>query len=139
LLIIKELPYRGVNVQKAKLCGENLGDTKLTQKLYELFTSRKYDELFGYCSIILSKDPVNLTALKYKAYSLFFLEKFEDSIACYDRAIQIEPDNPSHYAGKSKALDKLGRFEESRDCYEQAKKLKDKKSDLGHNKNEWGT
>ena len=70
-----------------------MGDTKLTQKLYELFTSRKYDELLDYCSIILSKDHVNLTALKYKAYSLYFLERFEDSIACYDRAIQIEPDS----------------------------------------------
>ena len=116
-----------------------MGDAKLTQKLYELLTSRKYDELFDYCSIILSKDHVNPTALKYKAYSLYFLERFEDSIACYDRAIQIEPDSPSHYAGKSKALDKLGRFEEARACYEQAKKLNDKKSDLGHNNNEWGT
>ena len=116
-----------------------MGDTKLTQKLYELFTSRKYDELLDYCSIILSKDHVNLTALKYKAYSLYFLERFEDSIACYDRAIEIEPDSPSHYAGKSKALDKLGRFEEARTCYKQAKKLKDKEPDLGHNKNEWGT
>ena len=116
-----------------------MGDAKLTQKLYELLTSRKYDELFDYCSIILSKDHVNPTALKYKAYSLYFLDRFEDSIACYDRAIQIEPDSPSHYAGKSKALDKLGRFEEARACYEQAKKLNDKKSDLGHNNNEWGT
>jgi len=116
-----------------------LGNTKLIQRLYELLTSRKYDELLGYCSIILSKDHVNLTALKYKAYSLYFLERFEDSIACYERAIQIEPDSPSHYAGKSKALEKLGRFEEARVCYEQAKKLKDKKSDLGHNNNEWGT
>jgi len=107
--------------------------------LYELLTSRKYDELLGYCSIILSKDHVNLTALKYKAYSLYFLERFEDSIACYDRAIEIEPDSPSHYAGKSKALDKLGRFEEARTCYKQAKKLQYKEPNLGHNKNEWGT
>ena len=82
-----------------------MGNTKLTQKLYELFTSRKYDELLDYCSIILSKDHVNLTALKYRAYSLYFLE----------------------------------RFEEARTWYKQAKKLKDKESALGHNKNEWVT
>ncbi len=128
-----------VNVQKAKLCGEDLGNIKLIQKMHELFTSRKYDELSDYCSLILSKDPVNLNALQYKAYSLYFLERFEDSIACYDRAIEIESDAPSHYAGKSKALDKLGRFEEARGCYKQAKKLKDRESNLGHDKNEWGT
>ncbi len=127
-----------VNVQKAKLCGENLGNIKLIQKLYELFTSRKYDELLDYCSIILTRDPLNLNAIQYKAYSLYFLERFEDSIAWYDRAIEIEPDSPSYYAGKSKALDKLGRFEEARDCYKQAKKLKDKESNLGHDKNECG-
>ena len=107
--------------------------------MHELFTSRKYDELYDYCSIILTKDPLHLIAIQYKAYSLYFLERFEDSIACYDKAIEIEPDNPSHYAGKSKALDNLGRFEEAKDCYKQATKLKDKESDLGHNKNEWGT
>ena len=107
--------------------------------MHELLAARKYDELLDYCSIILSKDPLNLEALKYKAYSLYFLGRFEDAIACYDRAIKIEPDNPSSYAGKSKALDKIGRFKESRDCYEQAKELKDEKSDLGHDKNEWGT
>ena len=107
--------------------------------MYELFTARKYDELFDYCSIILTKDPINLNATQYKAYSLYFLERFEDSIACYDKAIEIEPDNPSHYAGKSRALDNLGRFEEARDCYKLAKKLKYNKSDLGHNNCEWGT
>ena len=111
----------------------------MIQKLHELLTSRKYDELLDYCSIILTKDPVNLNAIQYKAYSLYFLERFEDSIACYDIAIEIEPNNPSHYAGKSKALDKLGRFEEATDCYKQAKKLKDEESNLGHDKNEWGT
>jgi len=107
--------------------------------MYELFTARKYDELFDYCSIILTKDPINLNATQYKAYSLYFLERFEDAIASYDKAIEIEPDNPSHYAGKSRALDNLGRFEEARDCYKLAKKLKDNKSDLGHNNREWGT
>ena len=107
--------------------------------MHDLLTSGRYTEILDYSSTILVKDPLNLKALKYKAYSLFFLERFEDSIACYDRAIQIEPDNLSHYAGKSKALDKLGRFEESRDCYEQAKRLKDKESDLGHNKNEFAS
>jgi len=106
--------------------------------MHKLLTSGKYDELLDYCSIILSKDLENLSALKYKAYSLYFLERFEDAIACYDRAIEIEPENPSHYAGKSKALDKLGRFEEARGCYKQAKKLKGEESNLGHNKNEWG-
>jgi len=106
--------------------------------MHELLATRKYDELLDRCSAILAKDPLNLEAIKYKSYSLYFLERFEDSIACYDKAIEIEPDNPSHYSGKSKALDKLGRFEEARACYKQSKELKDKESDLGHNKNEWG-
>ncbi len=107
--------------------------------MHKLLTSGKYAELLDRCSITLAKDPRNLKALKYKAYSLYFLGRFEDAIACYDKVIEVEPDNPSPYAGKSKALEKLGRLEEARDCYKLAKKLKDVESDLGHNKNEWGS
>ncbi len=107
--------------------------------MHKLLASGKYAELLDRCSITLAKDPRNLKALKYKAYSLYFLGRFEDAIACYDKVIEVEPDNPSPYAGKSKALEKLGRLVEARECYKQAKGMASETSDLGHDKNEWGS
>jgi len=104
-----------------------------------LLTSGRYDEILDYCLVILTKNPLNIKALKYKAYSLYFLGRYDEAISCYDKAIEVEPESPSNYEGKSRALEKLGRVEEARYYYKQAKKLKDKKSDLGHNSNEWGT
>jgi len=107
--------------------------------MHDLLTSGRYNEILNYSSTILAKDPLNLKALKYKAYALYFLGRYDEAISCYDKVIELEPESPSTYAGKSKALEKLGRFEEARYCYKLAKGMADETSDLGHNKNEWGS
>ena len=106
--------------------------------LYDLLRCGKYCELLDNCSIILTKNPLNLKALKYKAYALYFLGRYEEAIFYYDRAIKFDPEDPSSYAGKSKVLEKLGRWQEAKLCFEQAKKIGSEKSDLGHNNHEWG-
>ena len=56
-----------------------------------------------------------------------------------DKAIEVEPESPSTYAGKSRALEKLGRFVQARYYYKLAKGMAGETSDLGHNKNEFGS
>ena len=107
--------------------------------MHDLLTSGRYDEIVDFSSTILAKDPQNLKALKYKSYALYFLGRYEEAILYYDKAIELEPERPSNYAGKSKALEKLGRIGESRHYYKLAKGMAGETSDLGHNKNEFGS
>ena len=106
--------------------------------MHNLLTTRQYKELFDYCSLILSKDPLNVETLKYKAYSLYFLKRYGKAVLCYNKLIKLEPANPSNYTGKAKALEKLYRFAEAKACYEQARNIQDTLPNLGHNKNECG-
>lgn len=108
-------------------------------KMHDLLTSGRYNEILDYSSTILAKDPQSLKALKYRAYALYFLGRYDEAISYYDKAIEVEPESPSTYAGKSRALEKLGRVEEARYCYKLAKGLTGGTSDLGHNKNEFGS
>ena len=107
--------------------------------MHDLLTSGRYNEILDYSSIILVKDPLNLKALKYRAYALYFLRRYDEAISYYDKAIEVEPESPSTYAGKSRALEKLGRFVQARYYYKLAKGLAGEASDLGHNKNEFGS
>jgi len=107
--------------------------------MHDLLTSGRYNEILDYSSTILAKDPLNLKALKYRAYALYFLGRYDEAISYYDKAIEVEPESPSSYAGKSRALEKLGRFVQARYCYKLAKGLAGETSDLGHNKNEFGS
>ncbi len=107
--------------------------------MHDLLTSGRYNEILDYSSTILAKDPLNLKALKYRAYALYFLGRYDEAISYYDKAIEVEPETPSNYAGKSRALEKLGRFVQARYCYKLAKGIAGKTSDLGHNKNEFGS
>jgi len=107
--------------------------------MHDLLTSGRYNEILDYSSTILTKDPLNLKALKYRAYALYFLGRYDEAISYYDKAIGVEPESPSNYAGKSRALEKLGRFVQSRYCYKLSKGMTGEMSDLGHNKNEFGS
>ena len=107
--------------------------------MHDLLTSGRYNEILDYSSTILAKDPLNLKALKYKAYALYFLGRYDEAISYYDKAIEVEPESPSTYAGKSRALEKLGRFVQARYYYKLAKGMTGETSDLGHNKNEFGS
>jgi len=107
--------------------------------MHDLLTSGRYNEILDYSSTILAKDPLNLKALKYRAYALYFLGRYDEAISYYDKAIEVEPESPSSYAGKSRALEKLGRFVQARYCYKLAKGMAGETSDLGHNKNEFGS
>jgi len=106
--------------------------------MHDLLRTGRYDQILGYSSVLLEKDPQNLHAIKYKAYALYFLGRYDEAILYYNKAIQIEPKSPSNYAGKSKALEKLGRIGEARHCYNLAKEMAGETSNLGHNKNEFG-
>ena len=86
--------------------------------MHDLLRTGRYDQILGYSSVLLEKDPQNLHAIKYKAYALYFLGRYDEAILYYNKAIQIEPMSPSNYAGKSKALEKLGRIGEARHCRE---------------------
>jgi len=112
------------------------------KKIHELLRAGKYHELLENCSTMIAEDPQELEALKYKAYALYFLSRYDEAISWYDKAISLDPENPQLYSGKSKALEKLERHEEARSYFEKAKKMKDlgsKTSNLGHNKNEFGS
>ena len=107
--------------------------------MHDLLTSGRYNEILDYSSTILAKDPQSLKALKYRAYALYFLGRYDEAISYYDKAIEVEPESPSTYAGKSRALEKLGRFVQARYYYKLAKGMTGETSDLGHNKNEFGS
>ena len=107
--------------------------------MHDLLTSGRYNEILDYSSTILAKNPLNIKALKYRAYALYFLGRYDEAISYYDKAIEVEPESPSTYAGKSRALEKLGRFVQARYCYKLAKGMAGETSDLGHNKNEFGS